>query len=71
MGVPHQKTNMTMESPPFEDVFPNERGDFPMLFLSFQGSDLAREMDSIPRDPLWKGFCGLKLPQHQQNFEVA
>ena len=25
------KTNMTMENPPFEDVFPIENGDFPML----------------------------------------
>ena len=25
-----QKTNMTMENPPFEDVFPIENGDFPM-----------------------------------------
>ena len=24
------KTNMTMEHPPFEDVFPIENGDFPM-----------------------------------------
>ena len=24
------KTNMTMETPPFEDVFPIENGDFPM-----------------------------------------
>ena len=24
------KTNMTMEIPPFEDVFPIEHGDFPM-----------------------------------------
>ena len=24
------KTNMTMENPPFEDVFPVEHGDFPM-----------------------------------------
>ena len=24
------KTNMTMETPPFEDVFPIEHGDFPM-----------------------------------------
>ena len=24
------KTNMTMEHPPFEDVFPIEHGDFPM-----------------------------------------
>ena len=24
------KTNMTMENPPFEDVFPIDNGDFPM-----------------------------------------
>ena len=27
---PPPKTNMTMEDPPFEDVFPIEHGDFPM-----------------------------------------
>ena len=31
------KTNMTMENPPFEHVFPIENGDFPMSFVSFQG----------------------------------
>ena len=25
------KTNMTMENPPFEDVFPIEHGDVPLL----------------------------------------
>ena len=25
-----QKSNMTVENPPFEDVFPIENGDFPM-----------------------------------------
>jgi len=29
------KTNVTLEDPPFEDVFPIENGDFPMSF-SFQ-----------------------------------
>ena len=28
---------MTMENPPFEDVFPIENGDFPMSFVSFHG----------------------------------
>ena len=28
--IPPPKTNMTMENPPFEDVFPIENGDFPM-----------------------------------------
>ena len=30
MGTP-PKINMAMENPPFEDVFPIERGDFPLL----------------------------------------
>ena len=32
MGDPitPQKTNMTMENPPFEDVFPSKNGDFSM-----------------------------------------
>ena len=25
-----QKTNMTLQNPPFEDAFPIENGDFPM-----------------------------------------
>jgi len=29
---------MTMENPPFADVFPLEHGDFPMSCYSFQGS---------------------------------
>ena len=29
-GLPLPKTNMAMEHPPFEDVFPFENGDFPM-----------------------------------------
>ena len=29
-GYPPKKTNMTMEHPPFEDVFPIENGDFQM-----------------------------------------
>ena len=29
-SVPLPKTNMTMENPPVEDVFPIENGDFPM-----------------------------------------
>ena len=28
---------MTMENPPFEDVFPIEHGDFPASHVSFQG----------------------------------
>ena len=28
--TPPPKSNMTMENPPFEDVFPIENGDFPM-----------------------------------------
>ena len=31
------KTNMTMENPSFEDVFPMENGDFPASHVSFQG----------------------------------
>ena len=30
IDVHHPKTNMTMQNPPFEDVFPIEHGDFPM-----------------------------------------
>ena len=30
------KTNMTMENPPFEDVFPSEHGDFE-CHVTFQG----------------------------------
>ena len=33
------KTNMTMENPPFEDVFPIENGDF-QCHVSFQGCTL-------------------------------
>jgi len=29
-GLTPLKTNMTLENPPFEDVFPIENGDFPM-----------------------------------------
>ena len=36
-AVPPAKTNMTMENPPFEDVFPIEIGDFPVSHVSFQG----------------------------------
>ena len=32
-----QKTNMTMENQPFEDVSPIKHGDFPASHLSFQG----------------------------------
>ena len=31
------KTNMTMENPPFEDVFPIENGDFPASHVSLPG----------------------------------
>ena len=31
------KTNMTMENPPFEDVFPIENGDFSHIMLVFRG----------------------------------
>ena len=31
------KTNMTMENPPFEDVFPIENGGFSNVMLVFQG----------------------------------
>jgi len=31
MRVTPLKTNMTVENPPFEDVFPFEHVDFPML----------------------------------------
>ena len=30
IGITFPKTNMTMENPPFEDVFASENGDFPM-----------------------------------------
>ena len=30
LNVPPPKTNITMENPPFEDVFPIENGDVPM-----------------------------------------
>ena len=30
IGRTPTKTNMTLENPPFEDVFPIEHGDFPM-----------------------------------------
>ena len=29
-GYTPQKTNVTLENPPFEEVFPIENGDFPM-----------------------------------------
>ena len=32
---PKKKTNMAMDNPPFEDVFPIEHGDFPLHFASF------------------------------------
>ena len=31
-GITIPETNMTMENPPVEDVFPIEHGDFPMSF---------------------------------------
>jgi len=31
---------MTMGSPPFEDVFPIEHGDFPVSHVSFQGCNI-------------------------------
>ena len=39
------KTNMTMEHPPFEDVFPIEHGDFPASHLSFQGCNIWESED--------------------------
>ena len=38
-GTAGQKTNMTMENPPFEDVFPTENMDFPASHVSFQGGN--------------------------------
>ena len=35
-----QKTNMTMENQPFEDVFPIEHGDFPSRHVSFLGCNI-------------------------------
>ena len=32
IGVTLPKTNMTLEIPPFEDVFPIENGAFPMSY---------------------------------------
>ncbi len=32
MKITRLKTNMAMENPPFEDVFPIENGDFPMSY---------------------------------------
>ena len=40
---PHTpKTNMTMENPPFEDVFPIENWDFPIVILVFRGVNCTR-----------------------------
>jgi len=32
---------MTMEHPPFEDVFPIENGHFPKCHISFQGGNIS------------------------------
>ena len=37
LGVTPLKTNIAMEHPPFEDVFPVENGDVPMSIVSFHG----------------------------------
>ncbi len=39
---PTPKTNMTMENPPFEDVFPIENWDFPIVMLVFRGVNCTR-----------------------------
>ena len=36
-NVGSQKSNMTVENPPFEDVFPIEHRDFPIVMLVFRG----------------------------------
>ena len=41
LGIPPPKTSMTMENPPFKDVFPIENGNFP-LPRSFFGSVVIR-----------------------------
>ena len=56
------ETNMTMENPPFEDVYPIEIGDFPMSFVSFRGmcpfpnlpkSTAVLKQHSIKMPDLW------------------
>ena len=37
MWLPPPKTNMTMENPPFEHVFPIENWDFSHIMLVFRG----------------------------------
>ncbi len=41
------KTNMLIKSPPFEDVFPIEHGDFPASHASFRGSMLRRNIFNL------------------------
>ena len=43
------KTNMTMENPPFEDVFPIENGDFPASHVSLPGF-------YTPEVPVWTPY---------------
>ena len=38
---------MTMEHPPFEDVFPIEHGDFPMSCLVFRGVKFLNYLDVL------------------------
>ncbi len=45
------KTNMTIEHPPFEDVFPIENGDFSNVTLVFRGV----------RDVFFNHFLGFAL----------
>ena len=58
------KTNMTMENPPFEDVFPIEHGDFE-CHVSFQGVYPSRIPES--RESSFK-FGLLELPNSIINF---
>ena len=43
------KTNMAMENPPFEAVFPIENGDFPASHVSFQRCIGPKTSDFSPK----------------------
>ena len=53
---PPPKTNMTMENPPFEDVFPIENGGFSIAMLAYWrvcGSDVCLNVNSTILLPHW------------------
>ena len=47
--IPSGRTNIAMENPPFEDVFPIQDGDFPLLCLFTGGYPVGHGMFAVYR----------------------